>query len=142
MYIYESELQQQMILERNEKMFPKPGQEAKFEIWVGDHCRQRQEERNITNKEIISAFFEAYPQLNKAFKEREFKADRDPKLAGEVIIIDTRYDKQKPLTIACWLYKNKSDNALRYSAWCVKTVYKDSGGASQNRKDRFKVFLY
>lgn len=142
LFIYESQLASEMLLERNEKMFPRDGQRAKFEIWTGDHCKQRQEERNISDKEIISAFFDAYPQLNKAFKDREFKADRDPAVAGDIVIIDARKDKQTPLTICCWLYKNRADNHLLHSAWSVKTVYRDTGGAKQNRKDRFKVFLY
>ena len=109
LYIYESQLAEQMLLERNEKMFPRDGQTAKFEIWTGDHCKQRQEERNISDKEIIDVFFNAYSQLNKAFKEREFKADRDPKVAGDIVIIDARKDKQTPLTICCWLYKNRAE---------------------------------
>lgn len=134
--------EEQMLLERNEKMFPKPGQEAKLEIWAGDHCRHRQEERKISDKEIISAFFAAYAQLNKAFKEGEFKADRDPNNTRDILIIDARYDKQTPLTISCWLYKNRSTDRLKNPAFTVKTVYKDTGGAKQDRKDRFKVFIY
>lgn len=135
-------IQEQLLLERNEKMFPRPGQKAKLEIWTGDHCRQRQEERNISDKEIISAFFAAYAELNKKFKEREFEANRDPQKTRDLLIIDARYDKQKPLTIACWLYANRSDNSLYRPAFTVKTVYRDTGGAKQDRKDRLKIFLY
>lgn len=144
-FIADQIFESQMILERNEKIYPEQDKHAKFEIWTGDHCRDRQEERYVTDKEIISAFYDAWPQLNKAFKEREFQAARRKEDAGEIIIIDTRKDKQRPLTICCFLYRNRSDNKLLHPAFTVMTVYRGEGpkqGAAQNRKDRYKIFLY
>lgn len=141
-FINEKMFEEEMILERNEKIYPTQDKHAKFEIWTGDHCRDRQEERTVTDKEIIDAFYAAWPQLNKAFKEREFQASRSKEEAGEIMIVDARKDKQKPLTICCFLYRNRSDNKLQNPAFTVMTVYRDSGGAKQNRKERYKIFLY
>lgn len=57
-YILESsdykEFEQQMLLERNEKIFPtQQGKHEKLEIWAGEHCKQRQSERNVSDKEML-----------------------------------------------------------------------------------------
>ena len=67
-YICEQLDAEQLIFERNEKLFRKDGDSSKMEIWVGDHARQRQEERHVKGQEIISAFFAAYAELNKKYK--------------------------------------------------------------------------
>ncbi|MCH5167544.1 MAG: hypothetical protein J1F35_06575 [Erysipelotrichales bacterium] len=134
----------QMIFERNEKMYPYPGSEdkrTKFEIWVGDHGRQRMNERKVSEKQIVDAFYAAWSQLNQKFKDREFEADRNGN-GNEIVIIDARKNRQKPLTIAAFLYRNRANNKLLFPAFTVKTVYYDTGGAAQNRKDRIKIFLY
>ena len=41
---------EQLILERNEKVFPKSNERSKMEIWTGDHCRKRQEELVYTRQ--------------------------------------------------------------------------------------------
>ena len=133
---------EQMILERNEKLFPRDGERSKMEIWVGDHARQRQEERHINDKEIISAFFAAYADLNKKYKEREFDANRDPSQTRDILIIDARNDKENPLTISCWLYRNRATNKLQYPAFTVKTVYRGVGGAKKSEEKAMKIFLY
>jgi len=132
----------EMFLERNEKMFPTGQDQSKFEIWCGDHCRQRQEERNISDKEIISAFFAAWPELNKKYKEREFEAAKIASETKDILIIDARNDKDKPLTISCFLYRNRSNNKLYHPAFTVKTVYKDTGGAKKQGDGIVKIFLW
>lgn len=141
-YICEQLDAEQLILERNEKLFPKDGERSKMEIWVGDHARQRQEERNVKDQEIIGAFFAAYAELNKKYKEREFEADRDPSKTRDILIIDTRKNKENPLTISCWLYRNRSQNKLQYPAFTVKTVYWGTGGAKKSDEKALKVFIY
>lgn len=133
---------EQLILERNEKVFPKSNERSKMEIWTGDHCRKRQEERHVSNQEIISTFFAAYAELNKKYKEHEFEADRDPKNSRDILIIDARKDKNNPLTVSCWLYRNNSKNKLQYPAFTVKTVYRGVGGARKIDKNALKIFLY
>ena len=132
----------ELLLERNEKMFPKGQDQSKFEIWCGDHCRQRQEERHISDKEIISAFFAAWSELNKKYKEREFEAAKVASDTKDILIIDAREDKQNPLTISCFLYKNRSNTKLYHPAFTVKTVYKDTGGAKKDKEGIVKIFLY
>lgn len=143
-FLNDALFESQMILERNEKMYPYPGSEdkrTKFEIWVGDHGRQRMEERKVTEKQIVDAFYAAWGELNKKFKDREFEADRNGQ-GNEIVIIDARKNREKPLTIAAFLYRNRASNKLLFPAFTVKTVYYDTGGAVQNRKDRIKIFLY
>ena len=143
-YLEDALFESQMILERNEKMYPYPGSEdkrTKFEIWVGDHGRQRMEERKVSEKQIVDAFYTAWGELNKKFKDREFTADRNGQ-GNEIVIIDARKNREKPLTIAAFLYRNRASNKLLFPAFTVKTVYYDTGGAAQNRKDRIKIFLY
>ena len=141
-YICEQLDAEQLIFERNEKLFPKDGDRSKMEIWVGDHARQRQEERHVKDQEIISAFFAAYAELNKKYKEREYEADRDPSKTRDILIIDTRKDKDNPLTISCWLYRNRSQTKLQYPAFTVKTVYRGVGGAKKSEDKAMKVFIY
>lgn len=135
----------EMILEKNEKVYPDPkseNQRTKFEIWLGDHARDRQEQREVSNKEIVDAFYAAWPELNKAFKEGKFKPYKRGEKGTDIVIIDARKDRQTPLTIAAFLYRNRAENKLLFPAFTVKTVYRDTGGAKQNREDRFKIFLY
>lgn len=144
-YIKECIFESQMIFEKNEKVYPKPGShdtKTKFEIWVGDHAKQRQEERNVSTKEIIDAFYAAWPELNKGFKEGKFDVYERGKQAKEIVIIDARKDRQTPLTIGAFCYRNRATNKLLFPAFTIKTVYRDTGGAKQNREDRFKIFLY
>ena len=141
-FLSESLENAKFILERNEKMFPKGQDQSKFEIWVGDHCKQRQQERNISDKEIVSALFAAWPELNKKYKEREFEAAKQASDTKDILIIDAREDRQNPLTISCFLYRNRSNNKLYHPAFTVKTVYKDVGGAKKTKEGIVKIFLY
>lgn len=136
------QLNEQLILERNEKIFPRKNERSKMEIWTGDHCRQRQEERGVTDNQIVSSLFAAYAELNAKFKEREFEADRDPKKSRDILVIDARKDKMNPLTVSCWLYRNNSSSRLQYPAFTVKTVYYGTGGAMKSEEKALKVFLY
>lgn len=141
-YINEALDTEQLILERNEKVFPSDGDRSKMEIWVGDHARQRQKERKVDTQAIISAFFAAYAELNKKYKEGEFKANRDPKLTRDILIIDTRKNRENPLTVSCWLYRNRNENKLQYPAFTVKTVYWGTGGAKKSEEKAMKIFIY
>lgn len=141
-FLYEKLDSEQLILERNEKVFPKSGERSKMEIWTGDHCRQRQKEKHVSNQEIISTFFAAYDELNKKFKEHEYDAERDPKNTRDILLIDARKNRDNPLTVSCWLYRNNAKNKLQYPAFTVKTVYRGVGGARKIDKNALKIFLY
>lgn len=141
-YIEEAFDTEQLILERNEKIFPQDNKRSKMEIWVGDHARQRQEERKVSTQDIISAFFAAYADLGKKFKEGEFSANKDPRSTRDILIVDTRKNKENPLTISCWLYRNRGTNKLQYPMFTVKTVYWGVGGAMKSDEKALKIFIY
>lgn len=139
-YISES-----LILERNEQMFPKkPESQSKFSIWIGDHGKQRMEERHVSEKEIIDAFFDAFQQLNKKFKDREISVSRDGK-DSRFIIVDARKDKTNPVNISAFIYRNSSKNKLYHPSFTVRTVFKGDSFSGTTRKDsaeEVKIFLY
>ena len=142
--IEDSIFENMMILERNEKMFPSGRDRSKFEIWTEDHCRERQKERDVTDKEITSAFFGAWEELNKLFKEREIEVNKPGKEPTSFNIIDARKDRNKPVCIAAFIYSNRDDHKLYHPAFTVKTVYKgeDFSGATKSNYKAKKIFLY
>lgn len=66
--------------ESNERIFPKNGQYAKLRIDVGDHAFQRQQERYVSNKQVIDAIFGAYNDINGLFKSGQLKVSKVAKI--------------------------------------------------------------
>lgn len=140
-----------LILERNEKIFPKDKDRQKFQVWIGDHGKQRQEERHVSDKEIISAFFGAYDDINELFKKGEITVAKS-QYKGQYdrfVIIDARKDKRSPVCVSAFIYNNYSPNKLKSPQFTVKTVYKggDFSGATRGDntskgKEEKKIFLY
>ncbi len=137
-------IDESLILERNEKMFPKPGANAKMEIWTGDHCRDRQSERHVSNKEIVDAFFGAWSQLNKLYKEKKIIVSKRHGEDNHVIIIDARKDRSYPVNIAAYIFQNHGTTKLNYPKFIVKTVYAgpDFSGNIYDKENAEKIFLY
>lgn len=131
------------IFERNERIFPKPNKHAKFEVWTGDHCRLRQTERFVTDKEIIDAFYGAYSQIRKLFDENKIYVSKHYGKDTHFIIVDGRVDRSSPINIAAFLYRNNG-NKLQYPSFTVKTVYKgaDFSGNIYKHENVEKIFLY
>lgn len=131
----------QLILERNEKIFPKPGEHSKMTIFTGDHCQDRQSEREVTNKEIIHAMFDAFKDIDKAYRNKEINASFKNMRTNEFVVIDTRVSKSKPICLAVMLNKSQSDNKLRNPLFTIKTVYKGDDFKGLKTKEK-QFYLY
>ena len=117
-YILESadykEFEQQMLLERNEKIFPtQQGKHEKLEIWAGQHCKQRQHERNVSDKEMLYAIFGAFKDIRSAYRNGDIKLSFDGE-DSQFVITDARRDKRNPVVVVAFIYKmlgakNKKD---------------------------------
>lgn len=132
------------ILERNEKIYPQIGKYGKFVLFAGDHCKKRQQERDVTDSEIIDAFKSAWSQLNKLYKEKTIKKSEDYGRDTHFIIIDARNNRAEPVNIAAFIYHIHSTNTLSGSSFIVKTVFKGENfkGTLRDDKDVEKIFLY
>lgn len=154
-YILESsdykEFEQQMLLERNEKIFPtQQGKHEKLEIWAGEHCKQRQRERNVSDKEILNAIFGAFKDIRSAYRNGDIKLSFNGE-DSQFVITDARRDKRNPVVVVAFIYKmlgakNKKDANPNFDrpSITVKTVYKgdDFSGSKADREYAHKIFLY
>lgn len=154
-YILESieykEFEQQMLLEKNEKIFPtQQGKHEKLEIWAGEHCKQRQRERNVSDMEITNAIFGAFKDIRSAYRNGDIKLSFNGE-DSQFVITDARRDKHNPVVVVAFIYKmlgakNKKDPDPKFDrpSITVKTVYKgdDFSGSKADREHAHKIFLY
>lgn len=132
------------IVERNERMFPPRGKFSKFTLWTGDHCRERQRQRGVTDGDIIDAFKGAWKQLNKLYREHRVRKSEDYGRDTHFIIIDARKDREQPVNIAAFVYDVHSDDTLSGASFTIKTVYRGATftGTLHDDKNVEKIFLY
>ena len=145
------EFEQEMLLERNEKIFPsQQGKHEKLEIWAGEHCKQRQKERNVSDKEITNAIFGAFTDIRSAYREGKIKLSYNGE-DSQFVITDARRDKHNPVVVVAFIYKmlgakNKKDMNPKFDrpSITVKTVFKgdDFSGSKASRENAHKIFLY
>lgn len=144
------EFELEMLLERNERIFPQPGKHEKLEIWTGDHCKKRQKERKVSDKEIIDAIFGAFTDIRSAYREGKINLSYNGE-DSQFVITDARKDKRNPVVVVAFVYKmlgakNKKDMNPKFDrpSITVKTVYKggDFSGSKANRENAHKIFLY
>ncbi len=154
-YILESneyrEFEHEMLLERNERIFPsQQGKHEKLEIWAGEHCKQRQKERNVSDKEITNAIFGAFTDIRSAYREGKIKLSYNGE-DSQFVITDARRDKHNPVVVVAFIYKmlgakNKKDMNPKFDrpSITVKTVFKgdDFSGSKASRDNAHKIFLY
>lgn len=136
-YIFEA----QLILEKNEKIFPKQGEHSKMTIFTGDHCQDRQSEREVTNKEIIHAMYDAFKDIDKAYRNKEITASFKDIKTNNFVVIDTRVSKNKPICLVVMLTRSQADNKLRNPMFVVKTVYKGDDFKGLKTKEK-QFYLY
>ena len=158
-YILESNLdldeykgfEQEMLLERNERIFPsQKGKHEKLEIWAGEHCKLRQKERNVSDKEITDAIFGAFTDIRSAYREGKINLSYNGE-DSQFVITDARRDKHNPVVVVAFIYKmlgakNKKDMNPKFDrpSITVKTVFKgdDFSGSKASRENAHKIFLY
>lgn len=141
--ITESRLLEQLILEKNEIIFPKDNKPGKCKILIGDHSRQRMEERKVTEGQILDAILGGYKDISKAFKEGKIKEVKDPK-ESSFIVVDARKDKSDPINVSGFIARSYKKTKLVHPIIIVKTVFKggDFSGTKADRKNEHKIFLY
>ena len=145
------EFEQEMLLERNERIFPSQhGKHEKLEIWAGEHCKLRQKERNVSDKEITDAIFGAFTDIRSAYREGKINLSYNGE-DSQFVITDARRDKHNPVVVVAFIYKmlgakNKKDMNPKFDrpSITVKTVFKgdDFSGSKANRENAHKIFLY
>lgn len=149
--LFESILEAQMILEMNTRLFPaKNGQREKMEIWVGDHCKKRQQERNVSDKQILDAVFGAFKDIRALYKTHKLGLSRDGN-SSQFVITDARKDQNNPIVVVGYIYKmlgakNPMDPNGKFDrpSITIKTVYHgdDFSGSKADRSNAQKIFLY
>lgn len=141
--ITESQVLEQFILEKNEIIFPKDNKPGKCKILIGDHGRQRMEERKVTERQILDAILGGYKDISKAFEEGKLKEVKDPK-ESSFIVVDARKDKSDPINVSGFIARSYKKNKLVHPIIIVKTVFKggDFSGTKADRKNEHKIFLY
>lgn len=134
-----------VVLEKNDIMFPKNNQSGRCKIYIGKHGKERMEERKVSEREILDAIFGAYKELSQKFEKGEIKQTLDGE-SSTVIIIDARKNKTKPVSVALFIQKSYSNTKLKHPSIVVKTVYKGDDFAAatrgNQRKGEVKIFLY
>lgn len=135
-YISES-----LLLEWNERIFPKPGEHSKMMIFTGNHCQDRQSEREVTNKEIIHTMFDVFKDIDDSFRKGEIKPSPQKTRNNEFVVIDTRVDKYKPICLAVMFQRNMSNTKLKNPTFIIKTVYKGDDFRGLNSKEK-QFYLY
>ena len=145
------EFEQEMLLERNERIFPsQQGKHEKLEIWAGEHCKLRQKERNVSDKEITDAIFGAFTDIRSAYREGKIKLSYNGE-DSQFVITDARRDKHNPVVVVAFIYKmlgakNKKDMNPKFDrpSITIKTVFKgdDFSGSKASRENAHKIFLY
>lgn len=144
-------IEHQLIQESNIRLFPsKRGQHEKLEIWVGDHCKQRQQERNVTDRQILDAVFGAYKDIKNLYKEGKLKLSKNGN-DYQFVITDARKHKNNPIVVVGFIYKmlgskNPSDINSKFDRplFTIKTVFHgdDFSGSKADRSNAQKIFLY
>ena len=136
------------ILEGNEIMFPKNGKSGRCKIYIGNHGKERMQERNVSEREVLDAIFGAYKELSQKFKEGELKQSRDGQ-DSRFVIIDARKDQKNPVSVAAFIARSFKNDQLVHPNIIIRTVFKggDFSGAtrhsnSRKGKEEVKIFLY
>lgn len=147
------------INEMTEEIFPNGKKSGKMIITVGTHARERGQQRNVSDREIIDAIFGAYNEIRSKYKTGEIFTD---KYAGagkngvgcKIIITDTRKSKTEPVCVVCFIQKmlglGEDSTSNKNTKWtkpvfAVKTVFKGddfSGSINSTNKNAKKIFLY
>lgn len=139
---------EQLILEKNEIIFPKNREHGRCRIYVGDHGRERMQERKVSEKEILDAIFGAYKDISQKFKDGEIVQSKTGK-DSRFVVVDARKDKNNPVCVSAFIFKSFKNNKLEHPSIIVRTVYKgdDFSGATRHNdskkdKEEVKIFLY
>lgn len=142
LYLYEN-LEDSLILESNDLIFPKNNQHGKCKIYIGEHGKQRMKERNVSEREILDAILGGYKEISQAFKDGKIKACRDGK-ESRFIVIDARKDKSNPVNVSAFISRSFKPNKLEHPSIIVRTVFKgdDFSGSTRNKAEEHKIFLY
>lgn len=125
-HLYES-----LILEWNIKVFPEKGKFAKLSWWKGEHCEERQKERNVKDSEITDALFGAYNDIKELFKNNKLKVSKTGK-DSNFIIVDARKQKENPICVVGFLRKNDHPNKLDKPSFTIMTVFKKNDENQKN----------
>lgn len=141
--ITESQVLEELILEKNEIIYPKNDEHGKCKILIGDHGRQRMEERKVKEKEILDAILGGYKDISQAFADGKIKQVKDPK-ESSFIVVDARKDKSNPVNVSGFIARSYKNNKLVHPIIIVKTVFRggDFSGTKADRKNEHKIFLY
>ena len=138
---------EQMILEKNEIIFPRNNEHGRCRIYVGDHARERMQERKVFEKDILDAIFGAYKELSQKFKDGEIQQSRTGE-DSRFVIIDARKNRNNPVNVSAFISRSYKNNKLEHPSIIVRTVFKgeDFSGAMRGewktKGKEVKIFLY
>ena len=136
-------LHEQLITESNELIFPKNNQHGKCRIYIGQHGKDRMQERHVSEKEVLDAILGGYKDISQAFKDGIISQSRDGK-DSRFIVVDARKDKNNPVNVSAFIARSYKPNKLEHPSIIVRTVFKgdDFSGTTRNKKEEHKIFLY
>lgn len=158
-------LLEQLLLERNERLFADYGTERGMQVFKGEHCEERQKERNVSDNEIKSAVRAARGQIKKLYtdgklvRSRNGEDDHSGKIT-QICLVDTRKNKSNPTIIVLFLYGfsgrfDKDENGVAIwgdkaiPSFTIKTVFKktekdqpDFSGLMNPKKHAKIIYLY
>lgn len=157
--IYDSDLLDEA-MQGNNQIFPASGQSAKMRIDIGNHTVEREDQRDVSNKDIINVMYGAYNEIKSKYKTGEIFTDPQ---AGDgkngegckIVITDCRKDRNNPVVVVCFIShmagvdksaaKSKTNRKWGKPTFIVKTVFKGddfSGSKNSSNKNAKKIFLY
>lgn len=92
----------------NQQFYPKKGCFGKFRLFYGGHTFIRQDDRNISDDEIIKTLIKIYDYIKQDFENNKISINKSSNKDNEFTILD--YRNNKCVILCCFLRSNEHTN--------------------------------